>query len=68
MPNMTNSTLGWRKSSFSVNGDCVEVALQGDSVLVRDSKNPDSGAISFPRSVWRDFIEVIKGSDEHIAD
>ena len=37
----------WRKSSFSSGngGNCVEVAFIGDSVGMRDSKNPNGGMI-----------------------
>jgi len=45
----------WRKSSFSggTNGGCVEVAWPHPAVAVRDSKNPDGPALSFPRPGWR---------------
>ncbi|MGI5151440.1 DUF397 domain-containing protein [Plantactinospora sp. CA-294935] len=46
----------WRKSSASLNGDCVEVASLPDGVGVRDSKNPDGGALRFTRSQWRAFL------------
>jgi hypothetical protein len=48
--------LVWRKSSESLNGDCVEIASLPDGVAVRDSKNPDGAMLSFPRSEWRAFL------------
>lgn len=30
----------WRRSSFCAQGECVEVAVSGDAVLIRDSKDP----------------------------
>ncbi|MFC7548001.1 DUF397 domain-containing protein [Plantactinospora sp. GCM10030261] len=52
------STAVWRKSSRSDNngGACVEVAFLGHAVAVRDSKNPDGGAILLKCSQWRTFI------------
>jgi len=50
------SKLVWRKSSESLNGDCVEVAPLPDGVAVRDSKNPDGAILRFTRSEWRAFL------------
>lgn len=50
------SHVQWRKSSFSGSGgtgggDCVEVATLADGVFVlRDSKNPGAGVLSFSRA------------------
>ncbi|MFJ6169321.1 DUF397 domain-containing protein [Micromonospora orduensis] len=52
----------WRKStrSGSNGGDCVEVAdnLPG-VVLVRDTKNRDSGTLAFAPTAWRTFVTQI---------
>ncbi|HKN96498.1 MAG TPA: DUF397 domain-containing protein [Pseudonocardiaceae bacterium] len=43
------SALTWRTSSYSSgNGQCVEVAFEGERVAVRDSKHPES-AVWFSR-------------------
>lgn len=53
----------WRRSSKSnFNGNCVEVAAVGASVLVRDSKNP-SPVVQFKPSHWKAFIDYVKGSE-----
>jgi hypothetical protein len=45
---MTPTPNTWRTSSYSVNGsDCVELATSASSVLVRDSKHPDAGHLTF---------------------
>jgi hypothetical protein len=50
----------WRKSSYSTgegeNGNCVEVALAPESVAVRDSKAPSSGALVLPAPAWAAFL------------
>jgi uncharacterized protein DUF397 len=54
----------WRKSSRSNNGgnaDCVEIALNGSTARVRDSKNRANSAVAAPD--WAAFITAIKRGD-----
>lgn len=37
---MMKKTTGWRRSSRSYTGNCVEVSVVGPRVRIRDSKNP----------------------------
>lgn len=49
----------WRKSSYSgatEDDNCVEVSLACDA-LVRDSKNPSGGALTFSFTAWQNFLE-----------
>ncbi|RDI35015.1 DUF397 domain-containing protein [Lentzea flaviverrucosa] len=49
----------WRKSSYSgatEDDNCVEVSLSSDA-LVRDSKNPSAGALTFSSAAWKNFLE-----------
>jgi Domain of unknown function (DUF397) len=52
----------WRKSSYSghANSDCVEVAVAGHIVAVRDSKNPDGSPLVFPSGEWRAFLRDVR--------
>jgi hypothetical protein len=52
--------LTWRKSRRSSSGNCVEVADHGESVLIRDSKNPAGPVLIFEIAVFRSFVERLK--------
>lgn len=43
------SVTKFRKSTFSDNNGCVELAADGDSILLRDSKDPDGPVLQFTR-------------------
>ncbi len=53
----------WKKSSRS-NGtggsNCVEVVDNTYEILVRDSKFPHDGVLSFTQAEWKAFIEGVK--------
>jgi Domain of unknown function (DUF397) len=51
----------WHKSSYSGNsGNCIEMAELPGVVAVRDSKNPDDGALGFTPETWTAFTIAIK--------
>ncbi len=54
--------LTWRKSSYSggSGSDCVEVAPRPGGLLVRDSKDPSGGVLSFPAAAWSAFAEDVR--------
>jgi hypothetical protein len=54
------SVFGWRKSSFSESGNCVEVAHNKAAVVVRDTKNRNRSILSFSFTAWEDFVRTIK--------
>jgi hypothetical protein len=45
----------WRKSSYTGNTNCVEVAF-GAEVGVRDSKQPAGAQLSFGPDQWLSFV------------
>jgi hypothetical protein len=57
---MTETTMMWRKSTFCSEGACVEVAFDGDTVAVRDGKDPRLAPLQFSRSQWEAFIQGVK--------
>lgn len=60
----TYTPASWRKSSYSVNGTaCVELADATDGVLLRDSKNPGQGHLTFTRAELAAFIAGCKAGE-----
>ncbi|MEU2611662.1 DUF397 domain-containing protein [Micromonospora sp. NPDC007271] len=54
----TSDRLVWRKSSRSDNngGACVEVAIAGSAILVRDSKDRSGPTLRFEGRAWVAFL------------
>ena len=49
--------LAWRKSSASAQGNCVEVAVDGGKVLLRDTKQHGTGPVlAFTEAEWSAFL------------
>jgi len=51
----------WRKSSKSPSQQCVEIAHDKGSVLVRDSKQRGGPVLSFPVGAFLAFVKVVDG-------
>jgi hypothetical protein len=65
MTGAEESRIAWRKSSASNTRDCVQVAVGGGEVLVRDSANRDGAVLRFPPAAWSAFMartRAISGS------
>lgn len=56
--------MNWRKSSYSgqSGGNCVEVADNGNRVMVRDTNNRAGAVLRFSPAAWRRFAEQVKRS------
>ncbi|WP_438829927.1 DUF397 domain-containing protein [Actinoplanes friuliensis] len=48
--------LVWRKSSRSSSGACVELAPGRNTIMVRDSKDPQGPMLTFGRDTFAAFI------------
>lgn len=51
------------KSTFSYNGDCVEVAYHEGRIAVRDSKDRHSPTLWFTSSEWRAFTSGVRAGE-----
>ena len=50
----------WRKSSFSANGDCLELMSDAGGVWLRDSKDQSGVVLRLSRSQWATVVLAIK--------
>ncbi|GAA0737054.1 DUF397 domain-containing protein [Dactylosporangium roseum] len=55
-----NGELSWRRSAWCGTNACVEVAEQGDTLLVRDSKEERGEVLSFSKSDWAAFMVELR--------
>jgi hypothetical protein len=54
----------WRKSSHSAGSNsCVELAVLGDAIWLRDSKNPDGGHLTFTRSELAALVAAARAGE-----
>jgi hypothetical protein len=65
MENYGKLAAAFRKSTFSGshNNNCVEVAYVPPAVLVRDSKDPDGGVLTFTLDEWAAFIAGVRAGE-----
>jgi hypothetical protein len=60
---MTHPT-PWRKSTYSSSTqNCVELATAGATVLLRDSKHPEHGHLTFTRAELALFVAAAKAGE-----
>ncbi|WP_066373152.1 DUF397 domain-containing protein [Herbidospora mongoliensis] len=62
-PEVSGAT--WRKAqkSNSQGDQCVEVALMGHAIALRDSKNPTGPTLVFTPGEWDAFVHGVKGGE-----
>lgn len=53
----------WIKGDSCNNAACVEVARNGDAVLIRDSKNPHGPKLEFSNLEWQAFVQGVRNGD-----
>ncbi len=61
MPAPDPNTTSWRKSSRSSDQpNCVEVALTGPTVAIRDSKHPTGATLTVTLHAWTTFTTAVR--------
>ena len=64
LPDSTAARSTWRRASFCAPSTCVEIAMPGDRVLVRDSKDPAARAVlEYTQDEWRAFVLGVKAGE-----
>lgn len=56
MAELRHGSLSWKKSTATGDGNCVEVARAGETVIVRDSKDALGPVLTFTEDEWRNFL------------
>jgi Domain of unknown function (DUF397) len=56
---------GWRRSSYSQGTDatCVEAAVDGDAVALRDSNDPTGPVLRFSFAEWEVFLLGVRAGE-----
>ena len=49
----------WRFCSFCADKTCVEVALDVDTIAIRDGKNISQPSLHFTREEWASFLDSV---------
>jgi uncharacterized protein DUF397 len=60
LPEPVGATESWRRSTFCAEQTCVEVAEDGDRILMRDAKNTSQPSLGFDRAAWTQFVNDVK--------
>jgi hypothetical protein len=55
--------LSWRTASFCDEDACVEVAIEVDSVYVRNSRRPAQTPLVFDHSEWEAFVLGVRNHE-----
>ena len=50
----------WRRSGLCNGGNCLEIAMLGDLVKVRNSADQNGPVLSFGRDAWGAFLALIR--------
>lgn len=53
----------WCKSTFSGTNGCVEIALVGEQVAIRDSKDRSGPVLTFSPTEWEAFLAGVRSGE-----
>jgi Domain of unknown function (DUF397) len=59
----TQSSATWVKSRRCESSACVEAAVIGDQIAVRNSTSPDGPIVTFSMQEWRAFLGGVQDGD-----
>ena len=55
--------IGWRKSSYSQSGECVEVGQRTGMIVLRDSNKARGPVLRYTAEEWESFVRGIKAGE-----
>jgi hypothetical protein len=53
----------FKKSSYSVDGTCVQVAMRSGNILVGDTKDQGGVPLQFNSAEWNAFVAGVKAGE-----
>jgi hypothetical protein len=53
----------WHISTFCAAGNCLAAGADGDTILVRDTKDPEGRVLTYSRDEWEAFLDGIMSGD-----
>lgn len=53
----------WRATRQCDGGQCVQIGILGDSVLIRNSADQDGKRLTMSRDEWQEFVAGVKDGD-----
>ena len=56
-------SLTWHTALSCDGGTCVEVAADQDTILIRNSRQPDGPLVEYTPEEWHEFVSGIKKGD-----
>jgi Domain of unknown function (DUF397) len=60
MTGIGDSSIVKFRAPCDTGGTCIEVAFDGDRVLIRDSKDPDGPVLVFTPAEWVAHVQAVK--------
>ena len=58
-----NNSLTWLTALSCESGACVEVAANQNTILIRNSRQPDGPLIEYTPEEWHAFVSGVKKGD-----
>ncbi|GEL23275.1 hypothetical protein PSU4_22290 [Pseudonocardia sulfidoxydans NBRC 16205] len=53
----------FRRSSYCHTGSCLEVAEDGEHIIIRDSTKADAPPLIVTRAEWDEFVRGVKNNE-----
>ena len=60
MADGSDGELAWYRDKRCESGACVEIAEDGDTVLLRSTRNQKAAPVALSRDEWREFLAGAK--------